>query len=144
MVNDNRKEAAIKGLHAYREQLIAEIEAKKADLGSLERSIQLLSGETSRPEQLVGIPSAPESPVGAGSRYAGLKNQAATRVFLEEQSHRWYKASEVVKELRRRGVPTGKHFAAAVTGALNRLAVKGVAKKEKKAGVYKYKIAIGG
>lgn len=137
MSDDNPKEAAIRGLHAYKEQLGAEIEAKKADLRSVERSIQLLSGD---PDRASGVQRVFLPPETNGTKYTALKTQAAARLFLGEHGNKWWKSSTIAKELLRRGVRPGKHFKPAVTSSLNRLADKGVAKKEKRGGVFKYKL----
>jgi len=140
MATDNAEETAIQSLHFYKEHLLAEIEAKQADLRSVERTIELLSGDVSHTDQPPARPTLFVTTDAPRSRYAGLKTQAATKLFLQENANRWSKASHVAKELRRRGVRSGKHFGPAITGALNRLADKGVARKEKRSGVYKYKL----
>jgi len=141
MDTDDSKEAAIKGLHAYKEQLLLEIEQKQADLRSVERSIELLSGNGAENpvqqdgQRTLGFSGPPTS------RFSGLKPQPAAKLFLQENADRWWKASQVAKELLRRGIrPSSKHWGTVITGALNRLTVKGVADKEKRGGVYKYRL----
>lgn len=141
MATDNTKEAAIRGLHAYKEQLRLEVEQKQADLRSVERSIELLSGNgPESPAQEDGqrtlVFSGPPT-----SRFSGLRPQPAAKLFLQENASRWWKASQVATELLRRGIkPSTKHWGPVITGALNRLTGKGVIQKEKKSGVYKYKL----
>ncbi|MBN2270347.1 MAG: hypothetical protein JXN61_07025 [Sedimentisphaerales bacterium] len=142
MATDDTKEAAIRGLHTYKEQLLLEIEQKQADLRSVERSIELLSGNGHKaPTQDNGQRTLTFSGPPT-SRYSGLKNQAACRLFLQENADQWWKASQVAKELIRRGITaSSKHWNPAITGALNRLADKGIAIKEKRAGVFRYKFS---
>ncbi|TKJ33538.1 MAG: hypothetical protein CEE38_20485 [Planctomycetes bacterium B3_Pla] len=110
------------------------IQQNQADLRTLERSIELLNGDTgvtttqSQPKHLDLIDTS-EPPA---SRYSGLGKQAAVELFLQENGVHWYKASVVAKELIRRGMrPTSKTWATAITGALNRATDKGLAEKEK-------------
>jgi len=140
MAIDDTKEAAIYGLHAYKERLLVEIQQKQDDLRSVERSIELLSGDTvvtttqSQTEQLF---DTSESSV---SRYSGLGKQAAVELFLRNNSGHWYKASVVAKELIRRGMtPISKHWSPAITGALNRAVTKDLAEKAKRNSVFMYR-----
>jgi hypothetical protein len=134
---NDTKEAAIRGLHAYKERLLAEIRRKEADLRSVERSIDLLSGDghetTTQDRKLFDISEQP------ASRYANLGKQAATELFLQENAGRWFKASVVAKELLRRGMKPTKHWGPTITGTLNRCAAKGLAEKAKRSGVYMYR-----
>jgi hypothetical protein len=134
---NDTKEAAIRGLHAYKERLLAEIKRKEIDLRSVERSIDLLSGEgheaTTQDRKLFEFSEQP------ASRYSNLGKQAATELFLRDNAGRWFKASVVAKELLRRGMKPTKHWGPTITGTLNRCATKGLAKKEKRNGVYMYR-----
>jgi hypothetical protein len=141
MAIDDTKEAAIHGLHAYKERLLVEIQQKQADLGSVERSIELLSGDTVVvtiiQNQAKKLLDTSESSV---SRYSRLGKQAAVELFLRNNNGHWYKASAVAKELIRRGMtPISKHWAPAITGALNRAVAKGLAEKAKRNGVFMFR-----
>ena len=86
---DEGKEAAIRGLHSYKEELLAQIEVMRENLHHVERSIELLSGN--------GKEIAPVTSIGGGasqssSRYANLKGQAAVELFLKENPNEWFKA----------------------------------------------------
>ena len=141
MATDDTRESALRGLHAYKERLMLEIEHKQVDLRAVERSIELLSGAGSQTAQRDNNKTHFITNVAAPSKYAGLKNQVAAKLFLEENPKRYWKASEVAKELLRRGMePSSKHWGPAITGALNRLAEKGIAEKRQLMGVYKYRL----
>jgi hypothetical protein len=141
MTTLDKKEAAIRTLHAYKDQLLLEIEQKQNDLKSVKRSIELLSGDitttTTTMTTTAPLFDVSEPPV---SRYSGLGKQAAVELFLKENNKRWYKSSVVAKELIRRGMnPTTKNWGPAVTNSLNRATSKGLAKKEKRNGVFMYR-----
>lgn len=140
MAIGDKKEAAIYTLHAYKEQLLLEIQQKHADLRSVERSIELLSGDTvvtTTQSQANQLFDTSEYSV---SRYSRLGKQAAVELFLRNNSGHWYKASIVAKELIRRGMsPISKHWGPAITGALNRAVTKGLAEKAKRNGVFMYR-----
>lgn len=139
---DEGKEAAIKGLHMYRTELLAQIRQMQENLHHVERSIELLSGGQSVVSSTVKPPGTtlmPESATISGSSYASMKPQAGAEAFLKENPGRWFKASVVAKELLRRGMPkTTKAFQSSVAGALNRAVEKGVAVREKREGRLMY------
>jgi hypothetical protein len=60
---------------------------------------------------------------------------------LTDNPNRWFKASIVAKELLARGMQkSSKAFNSAITGTLNRAAQKGFALREKRNGVYMYRL----
>ncbi len=131
------REAAIRGLNAYKEELEAQIRQMQENLRCVEKSIEIL-GTANGGRQLGIVTVTSNNPVTI-SRYANLKPQAAVKLFLMENPNRWWKASVVAKELLARGMPkTSKAFSAAITGTCDRLARKGFAIREKREGVNMY------
>jgi hypothetical protein len=127
------REAAIRGLNGYREELIAQIQQMQENLRCVEKSIEILGTANAGQESS----TAP----GTISKYATLKLKPAVKLFLTENPNRWFKASTVAKELLARGIPKpSKTFASAITSTLNRLAAKGFAVKEERDGVNMYKL----
>jgi hypothetical protein len=124
----NYSEVTIQELYRSREKLRIEIEAKRADLQCLDRTIELVGGKI------------PPSTITICGPFTGVTNQPATLQFMKEHPDRWWKASEVVKELVRLGLVPTKHIAATITITLNRLHGKGILLKERreKANQYKY------
>lgn len=142
--DEDKKEAAIQGLYAYRDELLSQLDVLNDNLHVVNRSIELLSSEGTRPAALPGKVSVKACASGTLSvqktRYSNLKGQAAVELFLEENPGRWFKASVVAKELLRRGLQrTSKSFTSGITLALDRAAKKGLAIKEKRSGVFKYR-----
>ena len=128
---DDGKEAAIRGLHAYKDELLNQIKLMEQNLHHVQRSIELLSSN------IVPLPAK----INIASPYSNLKNQAAAELLLKENPNRWFKASEVAKELLRRGAKkTSKNYTSIIANALNRAVDnKGLAVKEKRDGVWKYR-----
>jgi len=142
--NEDKNEAAIQVLYAYRDDFRSEIELLNDNLRIIERTIKLLSSDTTKAVSLVGkVPvkaSNASTPITQVTGYSGLKGQAAVELFLEENPEKWFKASVVAKELLRRGVQkTSKSFTSGITLALDRAAKKDLAIKEKRNKVFKYR-----
>ncbi len=122
-------EAALSGLREYTDWLEAEIERLRADLVAVERTIQLL-GDQQSGQPVSGVVDA---------TYSSLRPQEATELLLRGNPGRRFRASDAVRELKRRGLRTkSKALASLITSALNRLAKKGVAEKLKVGGVNMY------
>ena len=130
---EHGREAAIRGLHAYRAELRTTLEQIQEDLRAVERSIQLLSaGETA---------TSPQVSLPRNSGYAGLKPQAAVERLLHECPTRKLKPSLAAKELLRRGCPkSGKQWTSVVACALSRAVGKGIAVLEKVDGRNAYRL----
>ena len=133
------REAAIRGLNAYREELLAQIQQMQDNLRCVEKSIEILG--TANCLHLSATMTATSHATATLSRYADLKPQGAVKLFLTENPGRWFKPSIVAKELLARGMPkSSKAFSAAITGTLDRLSRKGFAIKEKREGVNMYSL----
>lgn len=142
--DDDKKEAAIQGLHAYRDALHTQMENIKENIHHIEKSIELLSGNDAHTISLAGKACVRTSSSATltvqNTRYSGLKGQAAVELFLKENPGKWFKASVIAKELLRRGMQkTSKAFTSGITCSLDRAASKGLAIKEKRNGVFKYR-----
>ncbi len=128
--NADGREAALKGLHAYREEIKKKIDRFKQDVEAVERSIALLSGEDT-----ANLQEAVRKTLG----YEGLGPQRAVERLLYENPDRKFKASVAAKELLRRGYPKkGKNFASIIACALNRAVAKGIATREHHGGRWVY------
>lgn len=116
MKKTNNLDAALSALITYRDEL-------RRDLSSVERSIELLSGD--------GKAYSAEQAINA-KEYATLKVQAAVERFLETHPDELFKPSAVKNELLRRGfVPTNKKtLGSAVHAALARAVVKDFAEQD--------------
>ena len=137
---DKGKEAAIRGLHAYEDELLMQIKGMQENLHHVRRSIELLSGNGSVAVSPAPAKSTASSSFSTASRYADLKGQAAVELFLEENPGKWFKVSVACKELLRRGMQKRpKAFSSAIGGAFNRATEKGLAMKERRHGVFMYR-----
>ena len=142
--DEDKKEAAIQGLYAYRDDLLSQFETLRENIHIVERSIELLSNDGTHTLLLAGKVSVKTSASGTlsvqNTRYSGLKGQAAVELFLEENPGKWFKASVIAKELLRRGMKkTSKSFTSGITCSLDRAANKGFATKQKRNKVFKYR-----
>jgi hypothetical protein len=145
MSPNNCKEAAIQGLHAYREELLAQINRIQEDLHHVERSIELLGGNGTfgRPTATAQVPNEQRTVI-TGPKYADIKAQAGVELFLKENPEQWFKSSVIARELIRRGMPKeSKAFASTIAGALKRCTKKGIAVREQQDGVFVYRLRDG-
>lgn len=128
------REAAIRGLHAYRSELQTKLVQIQEDILAVDRSIRLLSGAETG--------SSPPPVTASASGYAELKPQAAVERLLHEHPDRKFKPSVAAKELLRRGCrKSGKQWTAIVACALSRAKGKGIAGKGKANGRNVYYLA---
>ena len=143
MAIDKSKEAAIRGLREYHEELHAELKSVLENMDHVAKSIELLGGDpVYKPvdfEESSQGSIAIDSTSVEISDYSGMKTQAGVERFLEENPDGSFKASVVAKELLNRGLPkTSKAYQSSVAGALNRAVKKGLAFREKRNGALRY------
>ncbi len=133
----NKREDAIKELHAKMTELQQRRNELKQDIQAIERAIALLSH---------GHGMAPIAALVAANpnilTYSQLKAQGAVERLLKESPKRKFRPSQFKKELLRRGYEySGKSpLVTIVTSALNRAAKKGIATKEKQNGRWTYSL----
>ncbi len=122
MLEDDKRQAALRLLRAYAVELRTEIEQKtkelSRELARIERGIAELSGEeASRPDLA--------SPTG---KYGGLGPQGAVEMFLKEHPRGVLRPSEIAKQLKADGftVSNPKLLNTQVSVALRRAQAKGL------------------
>lgn len=115
---DNSREAALRGLHEYREGLAAQMKTLEQDMSAVERSIALLDH---------GVPPSRE-PTEAQEGFAALGATDAVIRFLREAKGRAFKPTIMAKELVRRGFmpKNSKTFSQQVTSTVKRVMHMGV------------------
>lgn len=122
MLQDDKRQAALRLLHAYAAELRTEIEQKTKELSHelarIERGIAELSGDRAGCSGLA-------EPTG---KYAGLGPQGAVEMFLREHPRKAFRPSQIAKQLKARGftVSSPKLLNTQVSVALRRAQAKGL------------------
>jgi len=112
-MNENGRDAAVRGLREYRENLLAEIQSLKHDLNAVDRSIELLNRQKERAALSEAVTN----------EYEGLGATKAVIRLLSENPGKRFTAGQARTEVERRGFSTkSENIYNLISTTLNRLA----------------------